>query len=108
MRSGKLNRIVTIQKATPSRNEVGEDVMTYNVLCQRRAYVKEKQGAEQVIGENMVSVQRYDCSMRYDSVLCKMDTTWRILIDCKVYGIDSIDNVEGMNREIRMRITEVD
>jgi len=108
MRSGQLNLIITIQQAIPERNEVDEDVMTYKVLCQRRAYVKEKQGVEQVVGENMVSIQRFDCSMRYDSVLCKMDTTWRILIDCKVYGIDSIDNVEGMNREIRLRITEVD
>ncbi len=108
MRSGQLNRIITIQQAIPERNEVGEDVMTYKVLCQRRAYVKEKAGVEQVVGENMVSIQRFDCSMRYDSLLCKMDTTWRLLIDCKVYGIDSLDNVEGMNREIHLRITEVD
>jgi len=104
MRSGKLNRRVTIQQLLVTKDEYNADIESWVDLKTVWAYVEPLAGreywqAKQVVGEITGRI-----TIRY---LAGVNEKMRIIYGEKTYNILSVINPEEKNRILQLLVKEV-
>lgn len=101
-RIGELNRRITIQRATPTTNSYGEEIVTWSKLATAWAAMRNVPQKEPFAGDQFVSVVSTIFTLRHRSdVTAKM----RIVDDGKIYEIDSVADPDGARRFVECQCT---
>jgi SPP1 family predicted phage head-tail adaptor len=103
MKAGKLRHRVSIQRSTPTDNEVGEGVLGWATIATVWAAIETLNGRElmraQAAGANSTS----KITIRYYSGLTVKD---QILFGARTFEINSIQNTDERNIELVLFCTE--
>lgn len=107
MRSGSLNRRITVQSYTTTVNAYGEPIKSWSTYAQRWAAVepllgREYWAAQQVVAENSVRFR-----MRHDATTSAITPKMRVSYDSRTFDINSVINVKEQSKEIVLMTTEV-
>lgn len=101
-RTGELNQRITIQRATVTTNDYGEEITTWGTLGKAWAAIRNVLQREPFAAEQFVSVVTTSFTLRYRTdVTAKM----RVLCDGKIYEIDSSADPDGARRFIELQCT---
>ena len=104
--SATLRHKVVIQQPVVETDSVGEPIETFSHYATRKAKVSPLGGRETYRLQQYFSEATNVILMRYDSLTSAINTKMRILFDSRVFNIESVINVDEMNREIRVVCTE--
>lgn len=92
MDTGKLKRLITIQRAAPGEDEVGQPVSTWTDVATVWADIAHKSGLETIKGDAPVSVVQASILIRYRT---DIDTGMRVVHGSTVYDIKAVLPDEG-------------
>jgi SPP1 family predicted phage head-tail adaptor len=84
MRAGKLNRLVTIQRPGPGRDEVGQPIDEWLNVATVWANIVHKSGIETIRADAPVSSVRASIRIRYRT---DIDATMRVFHGATVYQV---------------------
>jgi len=101
--AGRLNKQITIQQVTETKNsfgEVSEAWSTYNTVW---AEIKPISGKEYFNAESVQSEVTHKIKTRY---LSGITTKMRISYDSRVFDIETVINIDERSRYIEMMCTE--
>lgn len=90
MNSGKLDRYITIQSATETKDSFGAPIQTWATLASVWAQIKEVRGKEYFAAQAVNSEVDTIFAIRYRS---DVTTKMRISYDSKTYDIQSVVEV---------------
>jgi SPP1 family predicted phage head-tail adaptor len=103
MRIGKLDRRITIQRATETADDFGERIVAWNdeFTCWAALEIKRTGSTEKIVDGYETSVQRVDFSIRQSSDSDTLTTADRISYDSKIYDIVAIHEL-GRGVDVRL------
>lgn len=96
-RIGKLDKRIQIQDYTVSKNDSGEDVLSWSTLATVWAGVEYKSGNEDFEADQKVATSQVIFTIRYTTI----KSNYRILYDADYYDIL---NIEGDERTRYLKI----
>lgn len=99
MRAGNLNRLITIQSKTVTKDTFGQDIETWGDNFQIWASVTTTGGGEFYAAQKLNSEISILFKVRYTSSITVLD---RIIYDNKTYGILYLNNIDGMRKELQI------
>jgi SPP1 family predicted phage head-tail adaptor len=101
-RIGELNQRITIQRATVTVNDYGEEIVTWGTLAVTWAAIRNVPQREPFAADQFVSVVTTSFTLRY-----RTDVTAKMRVSCagKVYEIDSAADPDGARRFIELQCT---
>ena len=108
MQSGNLRTRIRIESEVVTRNAYGEELITWATLYELWAKQRAITGLKSVEGDSITSESRLELYIRYIPAL---STKHRIVIPQRfggvdypslVYRIESLVDVDGKNKEIKM------
>ena len=107
MRTGSLNKRITVQSYTPTGNAIGEPIKSWSTYATRWAAIepllgREYWAAQQVVAENSVRFR-----LRYDATTAAITPKMRVSYDGRLFDIQSVVNVREQNIEIVLMTVEV-
>ncbi|ELR66059.1 hypothetical protein C942_00501 [Photobacterium marinum] len=102
MRSGKLKHVIQVYKQTKQKNESGEYVNNWQLIAKPYCEVKVLDGQEVVNGNIEIAIQTVEFKTRYSRVIEQYTPDMYIRFQNKKYDIQSVDNVNWLNRELRI------
>lgn len=103
-RSGRANQLVTIQRATTSRDSYGQPIQTWTTLASWRCEVRPVRGAEYFAAQQFNAETSHKLTGHYISGVLPTD---RVLFDSRVLKIISVINVGERGRELELMCKEV-
>lgn len=103
-----LNRKITIQQSTESKDSYGDPISTWATYAIRSANPTPLQGRETFIYQQRYSESSMMFRLRYDSITKDITTKMRILYDGVYYDIDDVLNLKEQNRDIDIIAHTVD
>ena len=103
MRAGRLQKIITIQRYTTSKNSIGEVVEDWTDLFTARAEIKPLTGKE-IFANNMIRAEMsHKITIRYQDGIKVTD---RIVFNGRFFDITSIANYNEQNVVIEILTKE--
>jgi SPP1 family predicted phage head-tail adaptor len=102
VRAGKLNRRVTIQRPVPDRNEVGEDIITWETLGVVWASIEPIKGREALIANQLLAEMDTRIRIRWSESVQDISEKWRLVHQGLIYNIVSIANINLGNKELEI------
>lgn len=108
MNPGYLRKRITIQRPVKTRAVNGEQITTMEVVAVRWGSMKAESGAEAQVGAlQMQATQQWTVRLRYESSLSGIVPDWELGVDGRTLRIVSVDDLNGLNRELKLRVIEV-
>ena len=104
MRSGKLNRRITIQKLSVAKNEYGEDIESWINFRTLWAHVEPLRGREYWQAKQVVGEVTGRITIRY---LDGLDEKMQVMYGGKTYNILAVINPGEKNRELQLLVKEL-
>ena len=102
MRAGALREVVELLQFNESQDEFGETDVTWTVLYKRWASVETSTASARFTGESTTAFRRYVFMLRWDPDLATINEKYRIRYRGDDYDIDSIEDIDGRRKEIRI------
>ena len=103
MRSGRLNKKITIQKTTQAQSSIGEATDTWLTYAVRWASIEPLLGREYFESQQVNAEETIRFRIRYLSgVTPKMRISW----DSRLFDIRSVVNVGERNKEMLLMAVE--
>lgn len=107
MRAGRLRFTCTVQEPAKTRGANGEELISWTTVVIRPCSLKTGKGAERpVAGIEVEAVAPWVVGLRYENALADMSAEWQLEIDGETYLITAVENVGGMNKELRVYCTQ--
>jgi len=104
MRSGELRHRVTIQQKTVTRNDYHDEVIAWTDVDSVWAAIEPLQGREFIEARRAGAEQPHWIRLRYrDDVTPAMRIVW----GAHTYDIESVVDLDGRQRELRVMCNEV-
>ena len=100
MRSGRLKHSIVIQVVSEVQNSYGEPVESWATYATRRAAIMPLRGKEYFAAKQTESDITVQFLMRYDATAGATSPKHRILWGTRVFDIESVINVDELNKEI--------
>lgn len=97
-----LNRVITLQRVTISRNGLGEGVETWATLATRKAARADVSAAEAFRAQEVGAQLGTRFTVRYSGTLASLNPRDRLLFDGRTY------NITGVREKQRGRWIEID
>jgi len=105
MRFGKMDRRISVERATLTTNAYGERVETWAALATVWADVTYRVGgSESIQSEQIFSEQRVNFTIRYSNTLSNLKTSDRVTYNSEIYQIEGVQEI-GRNEGIRLITT---
>lgn len=99
MRAGQLRHLIILQKPTTVKGSMGEELITYvDEIKNVPAFIEPLTGGEYFAAKRLQEIITIKIIIRYMTKV--FDSTWRIKWGDKIYLIDTIINVNQMNKEL--------
>ena len=109
IRSGMLRSKITIQKKAAVPDDIGQISEKWADFYTCRCYANRENGEEAVIAAALGQRDTVVFSCRYCSALAEVNSVdYRIVFGGAVFNILSVDNVQYLNREIKLRAKEAE
>lgn len=114
MRVGKMNNRITIQREVTTRDDYGQEVKAWEDWKTVFADVKNFNGNESYMANQEVVISRTEMYIRYiPAVSVKMrikyEEIWKgTLIETKFFKIESLNNINNENTEIKILCTKIE
>ena len=107
---GTLDRSITVQSYTETRDDFGGVSKSWSDYATRRANVKIRveRGDEGYDAQRKVSRQTVLFTIRRDSTTKDIDTTMRVSYNSKIYDIEAVEELHSEYRRMYMRIEAVE
>jgi SPP1 family predicted phage head-tail adaptor len=102
MRARKLMHKVTIQQATDTLDSAGEPIQTWATYATRSAEVMPMGGRETFRLQQYYADATAVIRLRYDSLTKAITPEMRVSFDSRIFNIESMINVDELNREIKL------
>ena len=102
MRAGKLRHLVSIERATKTRGDYGEEIEVFAEISKAWAGIDTGSGSETIQGGQADAKSTHEIIMRHTDV----NNSDRINHNGRIFNIKHIDNREG--RDIELKITAVE
>ena len=97
---------VVLQRYTETRTTSGHATKSYVAYATVWMKFRTLSGNERLAAQQAGAVQSHEVSMNYcASLVPRVD--WRISWGTRLFDIKDVRNVDELNRELRMRVTEV-
>lgn len=99
MQAGRLDRRITIQRATTVANDFNELVQTWATHATVWAHAAPVMDAEKIRAGEMLGLKSYRFTIRYSSDVADVDPTYRLTFDGRTYdvsGIKELGRREGL------------
>lgn len=90
IRAGRLNKRITVQQATETRNSVGDPIPSWTTYAIRWASVEPLNGREYFAAKQTQSETSIRMRLRYDSVTKSVTTKMRVSWDSRFFDIESV------------------
>lgn len=90
MRAGRLDRRITLQRATSTKNGFNEDVETWIDIGQRRASAMPVSDGERVRAQEVGSVISMRFQIRYSSDVAALSARDRLIYNGESYNITAV------------------
>jgi SPP1 family predicted phage head-tail adaptor len=89
MQAGRLDRRITVQRATSTQARTGQPVLTFEDWLERSAQVKHLSGRELLAAQQLVADVDTQFSLRYDAQVKTITPTetYRIEYDARLYDV---------------------
>jgi SPP1 family predicted phage head-tail adaptor len=97
MYSGKLRHKIYIEKKVVLRNEYGEEVVTYETFIEAYASIEPLSGREYFLAQQTQASVDFKITTRYREGI---GPDFRIKWGERIFNIQSVLNVEEMNRQL--------
>lgn len=108
MNPGYLRKRITVNRPVKTRAANGEQIDTMTTVAVRWGSLKADTGGEGQIGALQVqAIQQWTVRLRYESSFSDMVPDWELLVDGLTLRITSIDNLNGLNRELSLKAVQV-
>ena len=114
MRIGRMNNRITIQQEIVTKDDYGQEIKTWQDWKTVFADIKNYNGNESYMANQEVVISRTEMYIRYiPEVSVKMrikyDETWKgTLIETKFFKIESLNNINNENTEIKILCTKIE
>ena len=105
--SGRLNKLITIQQSTQTRDAHGGNVDSWGTYAVRMASIVPMNGREYFTARQEASEVSHRVRIRYDSTAGATTPKMRILYGSRVFDIESVINPKEANKEIVMMCREL-
>ena len=90
MQAGKMDRLITIEQATSTRDTVGDAVPTWSTFATVWARKVRSRGTEQFKAERETAEREIRLEIRY---LAGLDETMRIRFDGQIFDIEDLEEI---------------
>jgi SPP1 family predicted phage head-tail adaptor len=106
MRFGRMDRRVTIQRATLATNEYGERAETWGTLATMWAEISYKygSGSESIQSDQILAKQPVSFVIRYSTTTSGILPSDRVSYDGKIYQIEAVQEI-GRSEGLRIVTT---
>ncbi len=104
MRAGRLKHRVTIERATMSRDDYGEEIETFATLVTVWAGIEPTSGKENIHGGKEASLNSYNIIMRYTDITPHDRINWSA--KGRVFNVESILNRDEINKQLTISAVE--
>ncbi len=104
MNAGRLNKRITIQKATSTQNEFGERVNTWSTVIERWARVEPLRGREFFLAQQAQSEIETKFTIRHAT---EIKPSMKLVYDGIDYNIESVINVNESDRETEIYCSKI-
>lgn len=104
MQAGKLRNLVTIQAAAETLDPTGDVVRTWETHARAWAGIETATGGESINADQTKATGRYTLVTRY---VPGVTAAMRVLLGSRTLHIESVENIEERNRELRLACREV-
>ena len=106
MRAGKLRHTVILQSPGGTRNAFGERVTTWSDVVTVSASIEPLRAQELFIAAQQNMTVTHRIRLRYQSDICDINNSWRVLFGTRAFPIESIRNIDERNREFELLCSE--
>ncbi len=104
IQAGELNRQVALQRKTTTPTSNGERTPTWTTFATTWMGLKSVSGQEQERGKGTTATQTHRAKMRYRP---DVDVQCRVQYKGRNFLINSVLNIDEMNAELNLDLTEV-
>lgn len=114
MRIGRMNNRITIQQEVVAKDDYGQEIKTWQDWKTVFADIKNYNGNESYMANQEVVISRTEMYIRYIPAISvkmriKYDETWKgTLIETKFFKIESLNNINNENTEIKILCTKIE
>lgn len=104
LRAGTLRQKIELQRYTETRSASGHMTRTYETYATVRAGFRTLSGNERLAAQQVRAILTHEVTIRYRT---GVHPDHRILWGSRIFDIKDVRNVDEMNVEIRMLVSEV-
>ena len=104
MRSGRLNRRITIQELSISKNQYSEDIESWVDVATIWAHIEPLRGREYWQAKQVVGEVTGRITIRY---LAGIDEKMRVIYGNKTYNILAVINLDERNRTLQLLVRQI-
>jgi len=102
----KYNKRIELQSAAETRGATGEIIKTWSTFATVWSRIRTLTGTEKNAARQVQATQSHEITIRYSSDVVGVAVNDRIVYGSRIFDIKDIRNVDEMNIEIRMLVTE--
>ena len=106
VRARKLRHKITIQSVTQSTDARGGPTETFSTYAIRRAEIKPLSGREYFANQQVQSQSSIWFKVRYDNTTKRIDPTYQVSYDSRIFDIESVINVDEKDQELVLMCVE--
>lgn len=106
MRAGRLKHLVTLQSPTGSQDAVGQRTTTWIDEAQVYADIIPLKADTRIAAAQGRMSTTHRVRLRHSPISARIDGSWRIYYDDRIFTIDSVINVDERDREFELLCTE--
>jgi SPP1 family predicted phage head-tail adaptor len=93
MQIGRLDRRITIERATTAANDFNEPVQTWATLTEVWAHAAPVMDAEKVRAGETLALKSYRFTIRYSAIVADVDPRDRLTFDGRTFDIAGVKEI---------------
>lgn len=104
LRTGEMNRLITVQARAASQDAAGEQVLTWATVKSVYAKMEALSGRELVNAQARVSEVSHRFTVHYDAIFAdpQVAAAYRVLYGARVFDVKACLNVDEDNRVVEL------